>query len=306
MGIHHARSLIISGLTLLLTLAPGMTHSEPAVSALNAKVTAFGGGGDFAGNGDRGVGGIAGSLTAPLMMNLGLQIDGAYARAGDDNFFNTGAHLFWRDPTSGMIGIYGGFAHISGFGGQDIGRLGLEAQRYSGNLTIDGAAGWRFGDLSDRAYGRAKVAYYPLDNLMLSAGFLYEGRSFGTLSGEYQIANGPGAGMSLFADAQIGDDRNVSVLGGLRIFLGPQETLISRHRRQDPENYVHPDLTAGQQAMDNAQRNQSRQNQTPPAQCPFTPSANVCIRAEQCAGTFGFPNTGVAACNCASAYTGCT
>ena len=285
----------------VLSLAyPMGAQAEPAVSGLNAKVSAFGGGGDFAGNGDRGLGGIAASITAPILLNLGLQVDGAYARLGDDNFFDTGAHLFWRDPAVGLIGIYGGYAHIDGFGGQDFGRVGAEAHRFLGNITFEGTAGIRFGDIPDRAYGSAKLQYYATDNLMFSGGYTYEGRSFGTLGAEYQLASRDGMGMALFADSQIGNRDTFTVLGGLRLFFGGNDSLISRHRRQDPGNYVLPDMTAGQQALSDAKTRQSRPAAAAPV-CPFADPGSQCQLQIQCVGAgYTVASPGPAACGCAA------
>lgn len=285
--------------TVLLAAAFTFTpaQAEPAVSGINAKVTAFGGGGDIAGNGDRGTGGIAASVTAPLMLNLGLQVDGAFARLGGDNFYDTGAHLFWRDPTIGLLGVYAGFAHIDGFGGQDFGRVGAEAHRFLGNLTLEGTLGARFGDVANRAYGSAKIQYYPIDNLMFSGGYEYEGRNFGTLGAEYQLTSRNGMGLSLFADSQISNRDNFLVLGGLRIFFGGDDSLISRHRRQDPSNYVMPDMTAGQQALSAAAK---RLPQSTAPACPFVPqTANQCQLQIQCNGAgYTVASPGPAACGC--------
>lgn len=315
-----AIGIILAALALLAQpLHPA--NAEPAVWGLNAKFTGFGGAINGEGVGDRGVGGIAASITAPLMINLGLQVDGAFAQVGDDAFFDTGAHLFWRDPTIGMLGIYGGYAHIDSFGGQSQGRLGGEAQRYVGNITLDGAAGWHFGELSDRAYGRAKIEFYPLEELMFSGGYTYEGRSFGTVGFEYQVASGAGAGVSLFADSQFSDGQNYSVLGGLRVFLGPKDSLISRHRRQDPDNYVQPDLTAAMQAAADAKPQQSYAPPPvpapnvppppkapvpppkPPVACSFVPDSNLCTRALQCGGAgYTVASPGPAVCGCTAAF----
>lgn len=243
----------------------------PAVSSLNGKISGFGGATSDSGDGDRGLGGLSGSVTLPVFYSLGLQIDGAYARVGSENFGQTGAHLFWRDPSVGLLGFYAGYARISSEGGQDIGRLGAEAQKFHGNITLDAALGWRFGDLTDKAYGRGRIQYYPIDNLMLAAGYTYEGKSFGGLNLEYQISSGGGTGMSLFADSLINDGSNFTVLGGIRVFFGDDMSLKDRHRRQDPDSYTTYDYQAAQQAA-----GQAKNTTSPPAACPFKPLPNVC------------------------------
>ena len=150
--------------------------------------------------GDKGgLAGLAGSLTMPLGHSFGIQLDGAFARVGEGNFGSAGAHVFWRDPTVGLIGFYGGAARLDRYGGQELVRLGGEAQRFLGQVTIDAGLGYRFGDnfVKDDVYGRARVQYYPTNNLMLSGGYSYEGRGFGTVGVEQQLGSGPSGGFAL-------------------------------------------------------------------------------------------------------------
>ena len=126
----------------------------PAVSDTNLKVFGFGGEiGD--GTDSNGLGGVGASLTLPIAYSLGLQIDAGFANVNDGNFGSGGAHLFWRDPTVGMIGVYAGYASLDLLGGLEVGRVGGEAQYFMDNLTFDAAAGVKFGDLEDQGYGRA-------------------------------------------------------------------------------------------------------------------------------------------------------
>lgn len=262
--------------TCLIAAAAPAVSEGPAVSSVNGKISGFGGGVGVEGD-EGGLGGIAGSITLPLSYSFGLQIDGAYARIDDGNFGSTGAHVFWRDPDVGLFGVYGGFARLDQFGGQDLGRLGIEAQKFAGQTTLDGALGYRFGDnfVKDDVYGRARLQYYLTDDFMLSAGYSYEGRSFGNVGTEYQASTGDDMAMSLFAEGQASERDNYSVLAGLRIFFGDNMSLKDRHRRQDPDSYMGLDLTATQQAAATA-KSQSGTSQP----CPFTPAQNLsnCVR----------------------------
>jgi len=102
----------------------------PAVSDANAKLSLFGGAASD--NQSDSLGGLAGSFTMPLAHTLGLQLDAGYARVGDGNFGSGGAHLFWRDPTIGLFGIYAGYAQLD-LSGTNVGfgRTGLEAQYFT-------------------------------------------------------------------------------------------------------------------------------------------------------------------------------
>ncbi len=143
---------------------------EPAVSDVNAKISGFGGtlknddGTDV-------LGGIAGSLTLPAGHAFGLQLDAAYARLQSDDFYDTGAHLFWRDPGVGLLGLYGGYAHSSALGGVQVTRIGIEAQVYWKTMTFEGALGQETGDVSTQAYGHAKLDFYLTPNWMVKAGY---------------------------------------------------------------------------------------------------------------------------------------
>jgi hypothetical protein len=249
-----------------LLAASAMTAASdgPAVSDFNTKISGFGGAAGYSGDND-GMGGIATSITAPIGYSLGLQIDGAYARIGDDNFGSAGAHLFWRDPSRGLLGIYTGFAVLDRGSGAIIGRSGVEAQYYAGALTLDTAAGYEYGDLH-KGYGRARLQFYPVDDLMLRAGWAYETRNLGTAGIEYQFANTKNSGMSMFVDGSVGADSTYSVVGGVKVTFGESMSLKDRHRRQDPDAYQQFDLQAVQKAAKPAAEQP----------CPFTPKADLC------------------------------
>lgn len=234
----------------------------PAVSDLNAKISGFGGTTSW--NGDRdGVGGVAGSITAPVGQRFGLQIDAAYARIGDANFGDAGAHFFWRDPAVGLIGVYTGFAILDRNGGATLGRSGVEAQYFMGQLTLDTAAGFEYGDIH-KGYGRARLEYYPIDDLMLRGGWAYETQNLGTAGIEYQFASTKDAGMSMFVDGNVGADSTYSVVAGFKVTFGDSMSLKDRHRRQDPDSYQQFDLQTTQGIA------------AKPVACPFTPQANLC------------------------------
>ena len=178
-------------------------------------------------------------LTLPVAYSFGLQLDGAYARLREDNFGSVGAHLFWRDPTVGLLGLYAGYARLDGI---EFGRTGVEAQYFTRQVTLDTAAGEKFGDIKEQAYGRVRLQFYPIEDLMLRAGWLYEGTGFTSAGLEYQIAAGESTGVSLFVDGNVHSNDNYSILWGVKITFGKNMNLKDRHRRQDPDGYVAVDL----------------------------------------------------------------
>lgn len=92
--------------------APELAQTLPAVDGLNAKISGFGG----AAKG-RGFYGAAGSVLIPFGVRYGLQIDGLVESGdtsiqGDVVLAGTAAHLFWRDPSVGLLGLYGQIASL--------------------------------------------------------------------------------------------------------------------------------------------------------------------------------------------------
>ena len=245
-------SVTVCGAALAVALLAGPAveaarAGDAAVSDVNLKISGFGGQLN-PGDGVRGLGGIAASLTLPAGHSFGLQFDGAFAKVGGDDFYDAGAHLFWRDPGAGLFGVYGGYAHLNALGGLSTRRIGVEAERYSGKLTFEGAVGYETGDAANGVYGHAKLDYYWTPNLMTSSGFTYEGAGYYSSKAEYQIRSDDAASVSLFANSDWHAIDNYMLLGGLKIAFGKNMSLIDRHRKQDPANYLDPDLIAGAQA----------------------------------------------------------
>jgi hypothetical protein len=221
------------------------------VSDVNVKISGFGGSLN-AGTGGSGLGGIAGSLTLPFGHPFGLQLDGAYARVHGDDFYDAGAHLFWRDPGVGLFGIYGGYAHQSTLGGQQIKRLGIEGEKYFGNLTLRGALGHESGNVASNIYGNAKLDLYLSPNAMITGGYTYEDTGFASAGAEVQLGSTQTTGLSLFANGNLHDSSTYQVLGGLKITFGQNMSLRDRQRRQDPATYTDVDLLAAEAASSRA------------------------------------------------------
>jgi hypothetical protein len=245
---HTLRLFIAAAGVAAATLASHTALAAgPAVSDTNFKISGFGGALN-AGDGASGLGGIAGSLTLPASTNFGLQFDGAVATTSGDTFWNAGAHLFWRDPSIGLFGLYTGYAHQGTLGGLQVRRIGVEAESYFANATLRGAVGQETGDVTSDIYANAKLDLYVTPNAMLTAGYTFEGTSFANAGAEVQLGSAAGAGVSLFADGNVHDASTYQVLGGLKIAFGQTMSLKDRHRRQDPSTYLMMDMLAATQA----------------------------------------------------------
>jgi hypothetical protein len=136
--------------------------------------------------------GSFGSLSLPLGTNLSIQSDFKYevntyateSVAKNDAYgprysFQGAGHLSWRDPSTGLLGVFGGvgstaFSGFTNSGGakSEIAFVGGEAQAYLGNITLYGQGGYvdfdaksptRFDTLNDGLFARGVVRWF-LDN----------------------------------------------------------------------------------------------------------------------------------------------
>lgn len=216
-----------------------------AVSAFNGKVEAAGGyadkkdeSGDFAWQ-------AGGSLSFPLGCMFGLQLDAGVSDKLDDTQYGGIAHLFMRDPESYLIGVTGGVIdgeHATLY------PVGPEVELYLGNFSLEAWGGYLNidgeDDSKDTGFVIADAAFYLTDDFRVSVGGKivddYEGLRAGF---EYQFADTP---LSVYTNAEYGDDDYLTVLGGLKFYFGGEDkTLIRRHREDDPRNKTLDVFTSG-------------------------------------------------------------
>src|SRR5690242_8273520 len=125
----------------LYTKAPPAVVALPAVDGINWKFDGFGG--SLA---DHGLYAGRGAVTIPLGSQWGVQIDGA-AGSFDDRFFGAVAgHLFTRDPSRGLIGLYASHTYLDNYGGVRVSQVAGEAEAYLGRWTLQGIAGVEAGN----------------------------------------------------------------------------------------------------------------------------------------------------------------
>ena len=234
----------------------------PAVGGLNGKAELFGG--SYA---RKGLYGAAGSVAVPLSGQFGAQFDGGVGSFANRFIGSGGAHLFWRDPRQGLIGVYGDHTHWDQYGGVRVSRFGAEGEAYLGRWTVYGLAGVEFGNNSSdsitnsstvaipgpgtlttdvvsssltnttRFFDRLTLSYYVTDNWKASIGHRYlGGRHALTLGTEYGISAGKRSMGALFAQARLGEGSgNYGLWGGVRFYFGQSDkSLIRRHREDDP------------------------------------------------------------------------
>jgi hypothetical protein len=228
----------------------------PAVDGVNGKIEGYGAGANHA----SGFYGAEGSLSFPLAQQLGLQIDGGVGSFDHSGTSRGAGHLFWRDPSVGLIGVYGSYSHWDGASsviiprtGANIGRVSAEAEYYGDRWAIGGIFGYeavRFNipavvsgvpafSVPNRFFDSFRVSYYATDNWRLSIGHVYTiGRNALTLSSEYGVPLGGGRMAALFVCGILGESNTNSVRAGLRIYFGQRDkTLMDRSRQDDPTTY---------------------------------------------------------------------
>jgi hypothetical protein len=230
-----------------------------AVDGFNGKVEGFAGT-----LGDHSLYGSQGALSIPLAGPWGLQIDGAAGHWYGKGFGDIGGHLFWRNPSEGLVGVYGKVMHWNGFGGLDVAHVAAEGEYYWQRWTVQGIAGVEFGnsrsittttpsvavgganftqtsvsttvyDVPTRFFDQVNLKYYFTDDLSAYVGHRYlGGRNMLALGAEAALPLG-GTMASAFVEARVGEHDSNGIWGGLKFYFGQKDKpLIARHRQDDP------------------------------------------------------------------------
>ena len=222
---RFSRNLGLSAL-LGLSAAPIAVSGEPAVSQPNATVITKGGVVDDVGFGDVGVKG-----TLPLGNSFGGQVEGG---VGSDDYYGIGGHLFWRDPSAGLIGAFG---TVESWDDVDMTRVGVEAELYLNSVTLGGAGGHQSGDVDEGGFGRVDLKFYATPDFLLKAGGEYSPEmSLGRVGMEWRPAFSALPGLSVYADGELGEDDSDSIMLGIKYHFGKKgASLMHRDRREDPD-----------------------------------------------------------------------
>lgn len=232
--------LLASFALLLVAASPSLAQapsveSLPAVSQINGKVS-FEGGATGALGRSSAVGIAQGSLAAPLGHSFGVQVDGLAAISYGSFGGGGAAHLFWRNP---QIGLFGPIAALAGFRGATLGWYGAEGEIYAPRFTIGAYGGYQDAGatrlLRSGGFYHGRLTVYPIPDLALTVGGgQFAGRALGSGKIEYQPDFAARHNVALFVDCTAGDGSFYRVTGGVRLFFGPDKTLIRRHREDDP------------------------------------------------------------------------
>ena len=121
----------------------------PAVSGPNGKVELSTGWADFNDLKSDEIFRGGAAFSFPVGDMFGIQADVTAVDVFSDTAVGGAVHAFTRDPSSYLFGVYGGYAHLNALGGLQTRRIGIEAERYFGKLTFEGAAGYETGDAAN-------------------------------------------------------------------------------------------------------------------------------------------------------------
>jgi hypothetical protein len=244
---------------------------EPAVDGLNAKWEVLGGSLNR-----RNLYGSRAAISAPLAGQWGLQVDLAAGSLESRAFGSIAPHLFWRNPSQGLIGVYASHTHWDQFGGVHVTQVAGEAEGYFGRFTVQGIAGVEFGnsvtsiatgvgvfpgpnppfgggpvppgviinsafiqgyDVRTRFFDQINLKYYLTDNVAGYIGHRYlGGRNALALGGEAAVPLGRGVMGSAFVEARFGETQFQGVWGGLRFYFGQKDKTLIRRHREDDPN----------------------------------------------------------------------
>lgn len=242
-----ATSTAVMAADVLEPVSPEERMLQPAVSGLNAKLEAAylhldfnsdnNSGFNPAGDGHGYL--LQGAVSMPLGQSFGLQIDAGALNAdldrGDVDAQGIGGHLFWRDPSIGLIGGYA--HHVSYDGDVDTTRYGMEVEAYRGQFTFEGFVGVDHLDtpLGDDDFfgGEATIAWYATDNFRVSAGLHHSFDQTAGVIGFEAMQENDRYSPAVFANASFGEDDTV-LSAGLRVYFGQSKSLKAKHREDDP------------------------------------------------------------------------
>ncbi len=224
-----ALSLFLAAVIGAITTADANAQSAPAVSAINGKAAIGGGAFD-----DNAFGFAEGSFTTPLSQNFGFQADGLVGLADDGELYGAAGHLFWRDPSVALLGLYGGVTHV------DISRdftqyvLAGEGEFYMGQVSIETLIGYGTGErIDDDVVALGNIAFYATDDFRIFGGARYLAEDLhGAAGTEIQFSQGSGG--AFFAEGRYHDSDRWQAFAGIRFYFGGPKSLIRRHREDDP------------------------------------------------------------------------
>lgn len=229
-------TLLRCGATLAVMGLAGLVpaYAQQAVSAQGVRLDLGAGY-----NSSAWLGTVGGSYVAPLSTSLGMQIDAIGGAARSNGLIGTAGHLFWRNPQTGSLGLYGSYLYGSGRPNDMNNHMrdakaGLEGGFLVGNFSLQNVVGVEWNNFGSRIrqnnsyfFDDTRFNWYATNQLKLNIGQRYTDNRGQIVGGaDYYTAFGT-TPISLFADAAYGatDKINAATNGlktifGVRVYFG--------------------------------------------------------------------------------------
>jgi hypothetical protein len=207
--------------------------TQPAVSDINAKFDLRGG---FESDVEFYTG--VGSVTAPIGDRFGVAVDGLLGAIDGDLAVGGAAHLFWRNPDSMMLGAYAEVSHAEATGGGTLERGAAEVEFYFDRLIAAGVLGYQAGDLGEGFFSKETLSFYATEDFRLYGSHRYEpGPGHSGAVGAEWLTPAAGHRLAVFGEGRINEDGEWGASGGVRLYFGPQKSLMKRHVEDDPVDH---------------------------------------------------------------------
>ena len=223
--------------TITMTAQAG---DAPAVSGVNAKAAISGTYVNDDTTSAKYGGLLSGSVTAPISHEFGFQADGVVGKRRGDTVAGVGGHFFWREPTTGLVGVTASYLNVN-VGGTtghlSVARVGGEGEFYSGPFTVAFQSGYQNGHhVDDGYYGSLTGYWYPDENLRLGIGAANDPTRDTTGLADVEFMPGLAGipGLSLFANGRLGKNSYATAQVGVRFYFGQGKSLKARNREDDP------------------------------------------------------------------------
>ncbi|SLN11720.1 hypothetical protein RUM8411_00181 [Ruegeria meonggei] len=222
------------------------SHQRPAVDGVNGKISGFGNTNSF-----RSLYGVDGSVSLPLGHGFGDQLDGLVPQLETDRMgaaaaYGVGAHVFWRHPNKGLLGLYGHYGSTDLTENANFRAVGFEAEVYLDRFTLTALVGAEDSrlvnsdvdefDFGTNVFSSAFLIYYPFDNNGLSIGHRYFVKDHSaTIGTEWAFGQRVCQNTSGYTRISYSDNNDTSAAIGVRYYIGKKDKpLIRRHREGDP------------------------------------------------------------------------
>ena len=169
------------------------------------------------------------------------EVNGKVSMQGGDvmGYSGVGGHVFWRDPSVGLLGLTGTNQKI---GNTLFIRNGVEGEAYLNQFSIGMRGGYQGGDTLKGDYFGIGGRWYINDNLVVNLGYDHAPGDTTTngVGIEWQPTSWGTRQLALFARATETVDSGHAGAVGIRYYFGGEKSLIQRHRTSDPESLVMP------------------------------------------------------------------